>query len=70
MIDKPSTGDVPATSWFKSSFSDSSSGNNCVEVAAAPGAVLVRDSKDVHRPHLAPTPRAWAAFVTYAAHAA
>ncbi|OKJ70319.1 DUF397 domain-containing protein [Streptomyces sp. CB02460] len=56
--------------WFKSSYSSSGDGNDCVEVAAAPGAVLVRDSKDVHRPHLAHPPRAWAAFVTYAAHTA
>ncbi|MEW1889290.1 DUF397 domain-containing protein [Streptomyces sp. IBSBF 3010] len=56
--------------WFKSSYSSNGSESDCVEVAAGQDAVLVRDSKDVHRPHLAPTPHAWAAFVTYAAHAA
>lgn len=52
--------------WFKSSYSDSSSGNNCVEVASAPGAVRVRDSKHRSGPQLGFAPTAWAAFVTYA----
>ncbi|MGW7363148.1 DUF397 domain-containing protein [Streptomyces sp. NPDC054841] len=30
---KPSAGDGPRLQWFKSSFSDSSDGNDCVEVA-------------------------------------
>ncbi|MFE7576265.1 DUF397 domain-containing protein [Streptomyces sp. NPDC057521] len=70
MTDNPSAGDASAMNWFKSSYSDSSSGNNCVEVAAVPGTVLVRDSKDIHRPHLAHAPHAWAAFVAHAAHTA
>ncbi|MFE7623186.1 DUF397 domain-containing protein [Streptomyces sp. NPDC057509] len=53
--------------WSKSSYSDSSSGNNCVEVAAAPDTVLVRDSKDTRGPMLAFEERAWAEFTTYAA---
>ncbi|WP_405898077.1 DUF397 domain-containing protein [Streptomyces sp. NBC_00727] len=65
-----SESDCIEVAWFKSSYSDSSSGNNCIEVAAAPGGVLVRDSKDVRRPHLAHAPRAWAAFVAHAAHTA
>ncbi|MCX0244193.1 DUF397 domain-containing protein [Streptomyces drozdowiczii] len=56
--------------WFKSSYSSNGSENDCVEVAAARGAVLVRDSKDVDGPRLTHPPHAWAAFVTYAAHAA
>lgn len=52
--------------WFKSSYSGSNN-NDCVEVAAAPGAVCVRDSKDVAGPALALTARAWADFVGYAA---
>ncbi|MYY10911.1 DUF397 domain-containing protein [Streptomyces sp. SID4919] len=52
--------------WFKSSHSDSSSGSECVEVAAAPGAVLVRDSKDASGPRLGFTRTAWADFVPYA----
>ncbi|THA31003.1 DUF397 domain-containing protein [Streptomyces sp. A1277] len=67
MTDNPSAGDASAMNWFKSSYSDSSSGNNCVEVATVPSAVLVRDSKDAQGPRLTHAPRAWAAFVAYAA---
>ncbi|HCA88596.1 MAG TPA: DUF397 domain-containing protein, partial [Streptomyces sp.] len=35
----------------------------CVEVAACPGTVHVRDSKDTSGPTLAFTPDAWSAFV-------
>ncbi|MEV0988432.1 DUF397 domain-containing protein [Streptomyces sp. NPDC049949] len=52
--------------WFKSSYSDSGDINDCVEVANTPGAVLVRDSKDVQRAHLTVGPRAWAGFVAHA----
>lgn len=51
--------------WTKSSYSGSD-GDSCVEVAALPEAVHVRDSKDTARPHLTHSPTAWAAFVTYA----
>ncbi|MFB6663743.1 DUF397 domain-containing protein [Streptomyces parvus] len=53
--------------WFKSSYSDSSNSNECVEVATVPDAVHVRDSKNTHGPRLALTPAAWAGFVAYAA---
>ncbi|MFD5115469.1 DUF397 domain-containing protein [Streptomyces sp. NPDC058220] len=62
MTRKLSAGDAAALEWSKSSHS-SNEGANCVEVASAPGAVLVRDSKNVHRPHLGFTPGAWAGFV-------
>ncbi|MFW3460165.1 DUF397 domain-containing protein [Streptomyces microflavus] len=52
--------------WFKSSYSDSSNPNDCVEVATAPGAVHVRDSKNLLGPRLALSAAAWAAFVPYA----
>lgn len=68
MIRKTSAGEVSALEWFKSSYSDSSSGNDCVEVASAPGTVHVRDSKDVHGPRLAFGPGAWAGFVSYASN--
>jgi hypothetical protein len=55
--------------WFKSSYS-SGSGDDCVEVAGAPGAVHVRDSKDTGRPELDFPSRAWAPFVAFAAHRA
>ncbi|MFJ7197836.1 MULTISPECIES: DUF397 domain-containing protein [unclassified Streptomyces] len=67
MIRKSSAGDASGLEWFKSSFSDSSDGNDCVEVAAAPGTVHVRDSKNTQGPRLAFGPDAWAGFVSYAA---
>ncbi|MFZ4269498.1 DUF397 domain-containing protein [Streptomyces arboris] len=67
MTYRPSAGEASELRWFKSSYSDSSNPNDCVEVATAPGAVHVRDSKDVHGPRLAVAPAAWAGFVSYAA---
>ncbi|MEU8564457.1 DUF397 domain-containing protein [Streptomyces cyaneofuscatus] len=55
----------PELRWFKSSYSDSSNPNDCVEVATAPDAVHVRDSKNAHGPRLALASTAWAAFVPY-----
>lgn len=52
-----------ALEWFKSSYSGSE-GGNCVEVAAHPAAVHVRDSKVTDGPVLTVTPTAWAAFTT------
>ncbi|MFE7212921.1 DUF397 domain-containing protein [Streptomyces sp. NPDC001698] len=51
--------------WFKSSYSGSE-GDNCIEVAMDPEAVLVRDSKDTDRQALAVSPDAWTAFTTLA----
>ncbi|MFJ2651271.1 DUF397 domain-containing protein [Streptomyces sp. NPDC087420] len=50
--------------WFKSSYSGTS-GDNCVEVAARPDAVHVRDSKDVGVGGLTLSPTAWTAFTGY-----
>lgn len=47
--------------WRKSTYS-SSNGGNCAEVAAAPGAVLVRDSKDPSGPRLTFSSDTWRAF--------
>lgn len=52
--------------WFKSSYSSSGDGNDCIEIANTPGTVHVRDSKNIGGPQLALTPDAWADFVTYA----
>ncbi|MFI1395413.1 DUF397 domain-containing protein [Streptomyces sp. NPDC020681] len=52
--------------WFKSSYS-AGDGGECVEVAATTGAVLVRDSKDLGRPHLSVGLTGWSDFVRYAA---
>ncbi|MFJ9808199.1 DUF397 domain-containing protein [Streptomyces sp. NPDC101158] len=56
----------PEPKWFKSSYSDSSNGNDCVEVATTPGTVHVRDSKDADGPRLTFGPAAWAGFVNSA----
>lgn len=65
MTDKPSAGDGIGLDWFKSSYSDSSDGHDCVEVATTPGTVHVRDSKNTQGPRLAFTEAQWATFVTY-----
>ncbi|MEU9764077.1 DUF397 domain-containing protein [Streptomyces sp. NPDC047987] len=65
MIRKISAGDSSEPAWFKSSYS-SNDGPDCVEVAVVPGAVRVRDSKDVLGPQLGFAPAAWAEFVSYA----
>ncbi|WP_405687047.1 DUF397 domain-containing protein [Streptomyces sp. NBC_01387] len=66
MIRRPSARDAAELDWFKSSYSSSGDGNDCVEVASAPGAVHVRDSKNVPGPQLGFTSDAWADFVAYA----
>ncbi|MFJ4964377.1 hypothetical protein EES43_11275 [Streptomyces sp. ADI96-02] len=67
MTYRPSAWDASELRWFKSSYSDSSNPSDCIEVATAPDAVHVRDSKNVQGPRLAVTPAAWAGFVAYAA---
>ncbi|WP_037670053.1 DUF397 domain-containing protein [Streptomyces griseus] len=67
MIRKSSAGGASDLAWFKSSYSSSSEGDSCVEIAAAPATVHVRDSKHVEGPRLALTRTVWADFVTYAA---
>ncbi|MFI7233640.1 DUF397 domain-containing protein [Streptomyces cyaneofuscatus] len=67
MISETSAEDASELAWFKSSYSDSSNSNECVEVATAPGTVQVRDSKNLQGPRLAVAPSAWAGFVSYAA---
>ncbi|AVZ73387.1 DUF397 domain-containing protein [Streptomyces lunaelactis] len=62
---KPSAGVPSGLTWVKSSYSGAD-GPDCVEVAAAAGAVHVRDSKNVPGPRLGFTPTAWAEFVMYA----
>ncbi|MGQ5640217.1 MULTISPECIES: DUF397 domain-containing protein [unclassified Streptomyces] len=57
---------TPELHWFKSSYSDSSNGNDCLEVAPTPTAIHLRDSKNSDGPRLALTPRAWAEFVSHA----
>lgn len=66
MIRNTSAGDASEPAWFKSSYSSSSEGDSCVELATTPGTIHVRDSKHTEGPRLAVTPAAWADFVTYA----
>ncbi|MFD7674894.1 DUF397 domain-containing protein [Streptomyces anulatus] len=65
MTYRPSAGDASELRWFKSSYSDSSNPNDCVEVATAPDVVHVRDSKNLLGPRLAVARAAWKAFVPY-----
>ncbi|MDX3339792.1 DUF397 domain-containing protein [Streptomyces sp. ME02-6979.5a] len=67
MMGKPLAEGAAGLRWFKSSYSDSSNGSECVEVAAVPDAVHVRDSKNTQGARLAVAPAAWAGFVAYAA---
>jgi hypothetical protein len=60
---KPSAGGGSALNWVKSSYSGSDN-NDCVEVAATPGTIHVRDSKDVQGPQLTFAPGAWADFLS------
>ncbi|MET8721295.1 DUF397 domain-containing protein [Streptomyces misionensis] len=54
---------TPELHWFKSSYSSSSNGNDCVEIAPTPATVHVRDSKKADGPRLVLTPEAWSEFV-------
>ncbi|MFE9728384.1 DUF397 domain-containing protein [Streptomyces sp. NPDC005794] len=67
MMRETSAGDASELEWFKSSYSSSSEGDSCVEIAAASCAVHVRDSKNLPGPQLAFTSEAWTGFVSYAA---
>lgn len=61
---KPSDGANGKLEWIKSSHS-SDDGPSCVEVAAAPDRILVRDSKNPHGPRLALARATWTAFLPY-----
>ncbi|MBX7547207.1 DUF397 domain-containing protein [Streptomyces sp. NPDC004232] len=54
---------TPELHWFKSSYSDSSNGNDCVEVAVAVPTIHIRDSKTPTGPRLTLAPEAWSEFV-------
>ncbi|EPH44568.1 DUF397 domain-containing protein [Streptomyces aurantiacus] len=53
---------TPELAWFKSSYSGTQ-GDSCVEVAATPALVHVRDSKEKAGPQLALSPAAWTRFL-------
>ncbi|MDI3386278.1 DUF397 domain-containing protein [Streptomyces sp. B-S-A8] len=63
---KHSLSTTPELTWRKSSYSGAE-GGQCVEVAATPDAVHIRDSKrPLTRPTLAVGREAWAGFVNLA----
>ncbi|MGN5378552.1 DUF397 domain-containing protein [Streptomyces lasalocidi] len=51
--------------WFKSSYSSGGDGD-CVEIAASPTTIHIRDSKAKEGPVLGLSPAAWSVFVTFA----
>ncbi|MFF8423336.1 DUF397 domain-containing protein [Streptomyces sp. NPDC015680] len=55
-----------ALEWFKSSYSGSE-GGECVEIAAHPAAIHIRDSKNPDGPMLTVAPTTWTAFAGFAA---
>ncbi|MFI5823256.1 DUF397 domain-containing protein [Streptomyces rishiriensis] len=66
MIRKHPTGAHSELTWFKSSYSDGTEGDSCVEIATTPALIHVRDSKHTSGPRLRLSPKAWADFVPYA----
>ncbi|AVV41173.1 DUF397 domain-containing protein [Streptomyces sp. P3] len=64
MMHKPSREDATAPEWIKSSYS-TPDGPDCVEVAAAPATILIRDSKSPDGPRLSLAPTTWAAFLPF-----
>ncbi|MFG3331081.1 DUF397 domain-containing protein [Streptomyces tendae] len=66
MSRKTLSGDASGLAWFKSSYSSSSEGDSCVEIATAPATVHIRDSKNLGGPQLAFALAAWAGFLPYA----
>ncbi|WP_405553719.1 DUF397 domain-containing protein [Streptomyces sp. NBC_01171] len=60
LIETPDT----ETRWIKSSYS-TADGPDCVEIAATPATIHIRDSKNPDGLRLALTPAAWATFLPY-----
>ncbi|MEV7737183.1 DUF397 domain-containing protein [Streptomyces sp. NPDC088921] len=51
--------------WRKSTYSGDSS--NCLEIAATPSVIHVRDSKTTGTPHIVFPSFAWVAFISHTA---
>ncbi|MFE5603798.1 DUF397 domain-containing protein [Streptomyces coelicoflavus] len=67
MSRKTLSGNTSGLAWFKSSYSSSSEGDSCVEIATVPATTVhVRDSKNLGGPQLSFAPAAWAGFLPYA----
>jgi Domain of unknown function (DUF397) len=67
-MDAAKSVDMNEPQWIKSSYS-SNDGPECVEVAAASDAVLVRDSKNTTGPRLTFAASAWGGFITHTGRA-
>jgi hypothetical protein len=66
MIRKHPAGAPSELAWFKSSYSDGTEGDSCVEIATTPGTIHVRDSKYADSsPRFTLSLKAWADFVPY-----
>ncbi|MEU1297262.1 DUF397 domain-containing protein [Streptomyces sp. NPDC005840] len=63
MIQTHASQETVELSWFKSTYSSSGDGNDCIEVATVPGIVHVRDSKVIGGPQLLVDPGVWRGFV-------
>ncbi|MFI5806342.1 DUF397 domain-containing protein [Streptomyces sp. NPDC051561] len=63
MTIKPSVDTTAAPTWIKSSYS-SNEGPDCVEIAATPGTVHIRDSKNPQGPLLTFAHAEWSAFLS------
>ncbi|MEU3182978.1 DUF397 domain-containing protein [Streptomyces sp. NPDC006923] len=55
----------PELEWTKSSYSGNEHGSDCVEMAATPEAIHVRDSKKTDLSPLTFPANAWTRFVAY-----
>ncbi|WP_405949915.1 DUF397 domain-containing protein [Streptomyces prunicolor] len=70
MIRKASADATSGLAWFKSSYSDGTEGDSCVEVATTPATIHIRDSKHSPQgPHFTVTATTWTTFVTYTSKA-
>ncbi|RKN70972.1 DUF397 domain-containing protein [Streptomyces klenkii] len=51
------------SAWFKSSYSNTANGANCISVAALTNNVAVRDSKQQNGPAFVTPSAAWSSFI-------
>ncbi|WP_407287272.1 DUF397 domain-containing protein [Streptomyces sp. BP-8] len=56
--------------WTKSSYSSGNERDDCIEIAATPSTIHIRDSKNPDGPRLHLPPASWVDFVAYAAASA
>ncbi|MEU3032559.1 DUF397 domain-containing protein [Streptomyces incarnatus] len=54
---------TPELHWFKSTYSDGNESGECIEVAATPATIHIRDSKSPHTAQLTVASSAWTSFL-------